>query len=128
MKIVTAIARILLGLMFLVFGLNGFLQFLPMPMPTGQAGQYMTVIFVSHYAYLIFAAQILGGVLLLVNRFVPLGLTILAGVLINILAYHFAMDLKGVPPGILAVILWFVVFYSVRSSFAGIFAARTGTP
>jgi len=127
MKIVTAIARTLLGLMFLIFGLNGFLQFIPAPMPTGLAGQYMTVIFVSHYAYLIFAAQILGGVLLLANRFVPLGLTILAGVLLNILAYHLAMDLKGLPPGIVAVILWFIVFSSVRSSFSGIFAARTGT-
>ncbi len=122
MKIVTTIVRLLLGLMFTVFGLNGFLQFLPTPPMTGLPAQFMTVVFVSHYAWVIFACQLLGGVLLLLNRFVPLGLTILAGVLVNILAYHvfIAKGQLGMP--LITTVMWFVVFARVRSSFAGIFA------
>ena len=75
MKIVTLIARILLGLVSLVFGLNGFLNFLNMgPMPTGLAGQFMGALFLSHYYWVVAALQIAGGLLLLVNRFVPLAL------------------------------------------------------
>jgi putative oxidoreductase len=127
MKIVTLIARILLGLMFTVFGLNGFLQFLHLPMPTGLAGQYMGAIFGSHYAWMVFAFQLIGGLLLLVNRFVPLALTILAAVIVNILTFHVAMAPAGLPPALAATLLWFVVFSNVRSSFAPIFAARGTT-
>ena len=126
MKIVTTIVRLLLGLMFTVFGLNGFFQFLKMPPMTGLPAQFMTVIFVSHYAWVIFACQLVGGVLLLLNRYVPLALTILAGVLVNILTYHvfIARGEFGMP--LLTTVMWFVVFYRVRSSFAGVFAP-TGT-
>ena len=70
------------------------------------------------------AIQIIGGVLLLANRYVPLALTILGPVIANILLYHLTMDIKGIPPGLLAFILWLIVFYSVRYAFAGIFAAK----
>ena len=74
MKIVILIARLLLGLIFVVFGLNGFLNFLSMgPMPTGLAGQFVGALILSHYFWVVAALQIIGGVLLLVNRFVPLG-------------------------------------------------------
>ena len=126
MKIVTTIARLLLGLMFTVFGLNGFHPFMPMPPMTGYPAQFMTVIFVTHYAWVIFAGQLVGGLLLLVNRFVPLGLTILAGVLVNILAYHIFIMRGGFPMPAITTALWFIVFARVRSSFAGIFAP-TGT-
>jgi putative oxidoreductase len=60
MKIVVLIARILLGLVFLVFGLNGFLNFLPMgPLPTGLAGQFVTVLFQSHYVLFVSGIQVL---------------------------------------------------------------------
>jgi hypothetical protein len=124
MKIVTAIARYLLGLEFTVFGLNGFLQFIHQPMPTGLAGQFMGCLFMSHYAWVIFAFQLIGGVLLLVNRFVPLALTILAAELVNILSTHIFMLPQGLGMALFTTLLWFVVFYSVRSSFAGIFSAR----
>ena len=89
MKIVTLIARLLLGLVFLVFGLNGFLNFLSMgPMPTGLAGQFFAALFMSHYIWVIAALQIAGGALLLVNRFVPLGLVLLGPILVNIICYH----------------------------------------
>jgi putative oxidoreductase len=125
MKIVNLIARILLGLMFTVFGLNGLHPFLSMPMPTGLAGQYMLALFVSHYAYAIFGAQLLSGILLLANRFVPLAVTILAGIIVNILSYHLAMNPEGLPLALVAAVLWLGVFLGVRRSFAGIFAART---
>ena len=69
MKIAVLVARILLGLTFLVFGLNGFLNFLHMPMPPGPAGQYMGVLFMSHYLHVVFVVEVIGGVLLLSGRF-----------------------------------------------------------
>ena len=124
MKIAALIARNLLGLMFVVFGLNGFLHFIPEPPPTGLALQYFSLLLQAHYMVPVFALQILGGLILLSNRYVPLGLVLLGPVIANILLYHILMDLKGIPPGLVAFLLWLVVFYSVRSAFAGIFAAK----
>ena len=90
MKIATVIARILLGLVFVVFGLNPFLKFIPMQMPPGTAGQFLTVLFVSHFVYVVGAAQVIGGVLLLINRYVPLALTILGPVIVSILSISLA--------------------------------------
>src|SRR5882724_13697529 len=110
MKIVALIARILLGLIFFVSGLNGFFHFFPMgQMPTGLAGQYIGVLMQSHYIYFVAALQVAGGVLLLVGRYVPLGLTLLGPVIVNILLYHLLMDLKGLPMAILVTILWGIV-------------------
>ena len=89
MKIVILIARLLLGLISVVFGLNGFLNFLSMgPMPTGLAGQFIGALFLSHYYWVVAALQIAGGALLLVNRFVPLALVLLGPVIVNIICYH----------------------------------------
>src|SRR5258708_32540864 len=88
MKIASLIARLLLGLIFLVFGLNGFLHFIPMPPPKGLAAQFGGAIFVSHYWVVIFGLQVIGGVLLLVNRFVPLALVLLGPVIVNIFFFH----------------------------------------
>ncbi len=121
MKVVFVVARILLGLMFTVFGLNGFLHFLPMAMPKGLAGQYLGILFVSHYLVPVFAVQLVGGLLLLANRFVPLALTILGAELVNILIFHTLMEPSGLPMALFATLLWFVTFYSVRQAFAGIF-------
>ncbi len=88
MKIAVLIARILLGLIFLVFGLNGFLNFLHMPPPPGAAGQYVGVLFMSHYLHVVFVLEMLGGVLLLSGQFIPLALVLLGPVLFNILLFH----------------------------------------
>jgi len=129
MKIVTLIARILLGLIFVVFGLNGFLNFLSMgPMPTGLAGQFMGALFLSHYYWVVAAFQIIGGVLLLVNRFVPLALVLLGPVIMNILCYHLFLNHDGVPPAIVVTILWLIVFYGNRQHFSGIFVQQTLNP
>src|SRR5580698_4547314 len=124
MKITTLIARILLGLLFLVFGLNGFLHFIPMPQPTGLAGQYMGALYVSHYLVFIFLVQVIGGALLLANRFVPLALILLGPVLVNIFLFHSFMAPAGLPMALFATVLWAILFYAVRPAFAGVFVQR----
>lgn len=126
MKLATLIARNLLALMFLVFGLNGFLHFIPQPPPpTGTAGQFLGALGASHYMVPVFLLQLIGGALLLSNRFVPLALVLLGPVIVNILLYHVLMAPAGLPPGMVALVLWLEVFYGVRSAFAGVFAMRT---
>ena len=126
MKIVTLIARLLLGLVFLVFGLNGFLNFLNMgPMPTGLAGQFIGALFLSHYLWVIAALQIAGGALLLVNRFVPLGLVLLGPIVVNIICYHVFLNAMGWPLALAVTVLWFIIFYSRRQNFSGIFVQQT---
>jgi uncharacterized membrane protein YphA (DoxX/SURF4 family) len=118
MRIVTLIARILLGLMFIVFGLNGFLNFLNMgPMPTGLAGQFIGALVQSHYFWVVAALQVIGGVLLLVNRCVPLGLVLLGPVIVNILLYHIFLNPAGMGMAIAVTVLWFIVFYDRRQHF-----------
>ena len=125
MKIISLIARLLLGLTFVVFGLNGFLNFLSMgPMPTGLAGQFIGALFLSHYYWVVAALQIAGGVLLLVNRFVPLALVLLGPIIVNILLYHLFLNIGGVGLAIVVAILWFIVFYAHRQYFSGIFVPR----
>ena len=124
MKILTNISRFLLGLIFLVFGLNGFLHFIPMPPPSGVAGQFLGAMFVSKYLLVVSGLQGISGALLLINRYVPLALTILGPIIVNILLFHGLMNPAGIGLALLAAILWDVVFVGVRSAFAGIFQAR----
>ena len=127
LRIARTFARILLGLLFSVFGLNGFLHFIPMPPPQGVAGQFLGAMFESHYLFFVFAIQLAGGVLLLINRFVPLALTLLGPVLVNILLFHALMEPQGLPVALLATVLWLLVFSGARQAFAGIFAQRTSS-
>ena len=125
MRILMLIARLLLGLLFLVFGLNGFLNFLNMgPMPTGLAGQFIGALAQSHYFWVVAALQVIGGVLLLVGRYVPLALVLLGPVIVNILLYHIFLLPSGFLLAIVVTILWFIVFYSYRQYFSGIFVQR----
>ena len=125
MRIATLIARLLLGLIFVVFGLNAFLQFMTMgPMPTGLAGQFIGALAQSHYLWVVAALQIAGGVLLLVNRYVALGLVLLGPVIVNILLYHLLLNPAGMLMAIVVTVLWFIVFYAHRAAFAGIFSPR----
>ena len=125
MKTISLIARLLLGLIFLVFGLNGFLHFIPMPAPTGVAGQFMGALFVSHYLVPIFLIQVVSAILLLVNRYIPLALTLLAAVIFNILLFHILMVPSGLPLALVVTVLWIVVFVSVRSVFRGLWQPKT---
>ncbi len=123
MKIAAMIARILLGLIFVFFGSNGFLHFLPMPpLPDNDAGHFAGVLIHSHYVVVVAALQVIGGALMLIGRYVPFGLILLGPVIVNILLYHILMDPKGIGPGLLTAVLWFIVAYDRRENLAGIFA------
>ena len=124
MKITSVIGRYLLGFIFLVFGLNGFLHFLPAQMPSGIAGQFIGALFVSNYLVVVFLVQLIGAVLLLVNRYVPLALTLLAPIIVNILLFHALMAPAGLVLALVVTVLWGLVFLSVRSAFAGLFQQR----
>jgi putative oxidoreductase len=127
MKIASIVARYLLGLMFTVFGLNGFLHFIHQPPPTNPlALQFLGATIASHFAAFFFAVQVLGGLLLLSGFFVPLALTMLAAELYNILAFHLTLS-PGIAPALVACVLWVLVFLQYRESFNGILSAKTAT-
>jgi putative oxidoreductase len=124
MKIASTIARYLLGVIFLVFGLNGFLNFIPMPPPTGTAAQFMGALFVSHFLVVVFLLELIPAALLLANRYVALALVLLGPVIVNIVLFHTFMAPSGLPLAALVVILWLLVAASVRSAFNGILQAK----
>jgi putative oxidoreductase len=101
MRTASTIARYLAGIIFLVFGLNGFLHFIPLPPPSGVAGQFMGALYASHYLWVIFAFQVVAAILLLANRYVPLAVAVLAPVIVNILVFHALMAPSGLPLGFL---------------------------
>ena len=124
MKIVVIIARVLLGLIFLVLGLNGFLFFIPAPPIPGPAGAWFGAMFATHYLWLVAAVQVIAGALLLINQYVPLALVALAAVLVNILAYHITMMHDGWPLAAFVTVLWFIVAWPLREHFAPLFARK----
>jgi putative oxidoreductase len=126
MKIVILIARLLLGAIFAFFGSNALFQFLPTPpIPPGPVRDFVTVLGTTHYFWVVGFFQVVPGLLLLVNRYVPLALTVLAAEIVNILTTHILVMHSGLfPVPILVVILWLIVFWNVRSAFAGIFQAK----
>jgi hypothetical protein len=115
----------LLGLLFLVFGLNGFLHFLPMgPMPSGSAGKFIGALAESHFMTVVFALQLIPAVMLLLNQYVPLALTLLGPVIVNIVLFHALMDPAGLPPGAIAAVLWFLAAHDYRANFSGLLHRR----
>src|SRR6202044_2635879 len=124
MRVAGLTARYLLGLIFLVFGANGFLHFIPMPPPPGVAGQFMGALFVSHVLVVIFLLELIGGILLLVGRYVPLGLVLLGPVIVNIVLFHAFMAPSGLPLATVVVILWLLTAWTGGSGFGGIFKSR----
>jgi uncharacterized membrane protein YphA (DoxX/SURF4 family) len=124
MKIATIVARILLGLIFVVFGSNIFLHFIPMPPPPpGPIGDFSKALFVTHYLHVVAVFQIAGGLLLLIGRFVPLGLALLAPVIVNIDLVHILMEPSGLPMAIVVSILLVFLIWRYRDAFAGILRA-----
>jgi putative oxidoreductase len=108
MKIVTIIARILLGLTFVVFGFNGFFHFIPMgtpPSPESPAGQFFAAVSTTGYMKVIFLCQIIGGLLVLLNLFPVLGLAILCPIVFNIVLFHATMAPSGMPLAIVVAVL-----------------------
>ena len=127
MKIVALIARIVLGLLFVLAGASGyyfaFSNNAPPP-PPGLAGAFMDVFFKSHWVLVVDGAEVLAGLLLLVNRYVPLALVILAALFVNIITFHVTMQPGTLFIPLIALVLWFIVALQHRASFRSLFAAR----
>jgi putative oxidoreductase len=122
MKYAIIIARVLLGLMFAVFGSNAFLHFIPMPPMQGQAGAFIGALVSSGLIYVIALLQVVGGLLLLIGgRFVPLGLTLLGPVIVNIVLYHIFLDPSGLPMACVISILALFLLWVYRYKFPAIF-------
>jgi uncharacterized membrane protein YphA (DoxX/SURF4 family) len=121
MKIANIIARTLLGLVFVVFGLNAFLNFIPLPPPKEElAGEFMKALFVSHYLYAVKCFEIVGGLILLSGRRTPLGLTLVGPVIVNILFFHLFLDPSGLPMAGILVVLALFLLWRHRHAFAGL--------
>src|SRR5664279_5656417 len=118
MKITATIARYLLGFLFTVFGLNGFLHFLPTGSPPPLAAQFFGAMVQSHYMVVVFALQLVCGLMLLANRYVPLTLTILGPIIFNIILFHVFMEPSGLPLAAVVTVLWAILAYRARSVFA----------
>lgn len=123
MKYVIVIVRVLLGLVFVVFGSNAFLNFMgPPPEMQGQAGAFMTALMSSGYIHVIAVLEVLGGLCLLLGaRFVPLGLTILGPVIVNIVLFHVFLEPKGMPIAIVISALALFLLWIYRFKFPAIF-------
>lgn len=124
MKILVLIARLLLGLMFVFFGLNGFFQFLPSPPLEGVSGAFLGALVTSHYLYFVCAVQVIAGLLLLANQFVPLALAMLAPVVANIVAYHLTMQPHAAQLAVLATVLWIFLAWKSRAYFMPLFTQK----
>lgn len=121
MKIVTIILRLLLGLLFAVFGSNAFLHFIPMPPMSGHAGEFIGALNATGYLQAIAAFQVLGGLLLILGIFVPLGLTILGPIVVNIFFYHLFLDPAGMVMAIVVAVVWLFLVWRYRAAFMPLF-------
>jgi len=120
-------ARLLLGAIFTVFGLNGFLNFLPQPPHAGLAAVFLGGLGASGYFFpLLKGTEVIVGLLLLSNRFVPLALTVLAPVVVNIVAFHAFLDPSGLALPLVITALGVYLAYTERAAFAPILQARSG--
>ncbi|HMJ65836.1 MAG TPA: DoxX family membrane protein [Candidatus Binatia bacterium] len=121
MKVLTIIARVLLGLMFVVFGSNIFFHFIPMPPPKPSlATDFSKALMESGYMYVIGALQVSGGLCLLIGCCVPLGLTLLGPVIVNILCFHIFLERTGLGIAIVVSVLALFLLWRYRANFAGL--------
>ena len=120
------VVRVFLGLIFFVFGLNGFLQFLPQPPMPDKAGAFMGALAATGYMFpLIKGVEVLAGALLISNRFVPLALALLAPNVVNIVLFHAVLAPGGLPIALLVLALELFAAWSYREAFASMLHART---
>ena len=123
MKIATLLVRILLGLVFVVFGSNLIHPFLPMPPMHGPAGDFLGAMGGTGYLKVVGALQVAGGAILLLGRYVPLGLTLLGPVIVNILCFHIFLAPSGLPLALIVTALALFLLWRYRAAFAGLVRA-----
>lgn len=121
MKIAVLIARILLGLVFLVFGLNAFFHFIPMQIIPGDAGVMATLMYTHGWLTFHGLLYTIAGILLIVGRYVPVGLVILGPILVNILVFHITLNPSGIGMGLVCTLLELFLIYAYWPAFEGIF-------
>jgi uncharacterized membrane protein YphA (DoxX/SURF4 family) len=120
------VGRILMGLLFFVTGLNGFLNFLPQPaeaMPAGALAFNIALVQTGYMLPLAMGVQLLAGTLLLVNRFVPLALALLAPVVVNIVAFHVFLAPQGLTVAIVVSALEVALAWAYRDAFRSMLRA-----
>ena len=123
-KWLPTVTRVLLGFVFVLFGLNGFLQFLPQPALPGPAGQFAGALAATGYMFpLIKSTEILGGLALLTGRFTPLGLTVLAPVVVNIALFHFVLTPGSVGMSLFLLVATAYLGWAYRDAFRGMLSA-----
>ena len=121
----TATARYLLGLIFTVFGANFFLNFLPQPPMSGPPADFAAALFQSGYVMqTVKVVEVIAGLMLLSNRFVPLALTLLAPVVVGIVGFHLSLAPASGGAAYLALSLTLFLAYAYRAAFAPLFVAR----
>ncbi|MCZ6508897.1 MAG: hypothetical protein O7A98_04205 [Acidobacteria bacterium] len=123
MKMAAKVARYLLGVGMVVFGANAFFDFMPPPELSEQGGEFLGLMFASGYFNWVAILKIAGGLMLILGRFVPLGLTLLGPILVNILLFHISFDPAGIGLGALFTILWFIVFWDHRTAFQALWTS-----
>jgi uncharacterized membrane protein YphA (DoxX/SURF4 family) len=119
------VARVLFGLSFVVFGLNGFLHFIPQPPPPAPAGAFFGALVATGYMLpLIKGVEVVAGALLLVNRFVPLSLALLAPNVVNIILFHIFLAPSGVGLALVVLALELYLAWAYRDAYRPMLAAR----
>ena len=122
---VTTVARIVFGVIFLVFGLNGLAQFFPQPQMGGKAGELIAGLVAGGYVFpLMFGIYIIAGAALVTGRFVPLALLLLAPIIVNIVAIHVFLAPSGLPPAIVVLGLELFLAWAYRAAFRPLLRAR----
>jgi len=112
------VARVILGLIFVVFGLNGFLGFLPMPPLPEEAGKLMGAFAAAGYMFpMIKGLEVIVGILLLANLFVPLALILLAPITVNILLFHGVLAPAGMALPLVILVLHLFLAYAHKESY-----------
>ena len=124
MKVMVLIARILMGLLFTVVGLMKVVPLGPMQIPPGDAGAMMSLMMAHKWLVFYGLVEAVSGLLLLSGRFVPLALTLLAGMITNITLFNATLMPKAVPMALVVGVMEIFLVYAYRASFAGIFAAK----
>jgi uncharacterized membrane protein YphA (DoxX/SURF4 family) len=127
MKVATIILRILLGLIFLIFGINKLHTFIPAAMPTGEAGVFLGALASTKYFAIIGLLEAVGGLLVAAGRFVPLGLTILAPIIVNIFLFGLFLDNHGIPMAGAVTAVWLFLFWRYKNNFTPLFEAKAKT-